>query len=135
MYGIGENLKFSPSEKFATSKRVTRAIKLTKFFAQYHWRNFSQAKISTYMVHIIIPLSSIQLTGYSGTLSIPPQICHQTIPCVSVLISHLLLHLSISKHLNGRPPLLSISQLTHRKLDSRKSFTIRNWYKLTSKQK
>ena len=73
---------------------------------------------------------TIQLTGFSGTPIIPPQIRHWAIPCVSVLISHLFLHLSISKYLDGRPPLLSISQLTHRKFDSRKSFTNRNWYKI-----
>lgn len=45
------------------------------------------------------------------------------IPCVPVLISHFLLHLSISEHLNCGSPLLCISQLTYRKLDSRQCLT------------
>ncbi len=38
------------------------------------------------------------------------------LPCVSVLISHLLLHLCISEDLYRWPPLLGISKLTDRKL-------------------
>ena len=48
------------------------------------------------------------------------------IPCVSVLVSHFLLHLGISENLDGRPPLVCICQLTHREFDCReRSFTMR----------
>ena len=41
------------------------------------------------------------------------------VPSVSVLVSHLLLHLRVCEHLNGGPPGLRIGQLPHRELDRR----------------